>query len=277
MPAFPRFDAERSLELFALTMVILLLPKIFGLLLSLIQGRRGAASGGAVRLVLSAAFEIIMSALLAPTMMLIQTGHVVHFVFGFDTGWDPQRRDDGSIPFMAIVRRHRSHVLMGILTLISGLLISPSLVAWMSPTIIGLILAILISWATGLLSVGLALRRIGLLTTPEEKTKPSVVVRANALIAEMGGASEEAGDGLALLYADPALRAAHLAFMPADLQRSRGTMTAEWALAHSKLADAETHRGGLRWLMPKERMAVLNDGNLLRMLLALPRSADKAA
>ena len=58
-------------------------------------------------------------------MMLIQTGHVVHIVFGFDTGWDPQRRDDGSMPFAAIVRRHRSHVALGVLSLVAGLLISP--------------------------------------------------------------------------------------------------------------------------------------------------------
>ncbi len=277
LPAFPRFDAERSLELFALTMVILLLPKIFGLIFSLVQAETREGSGGALRLIVSALFEIVMSALLAPTMMLIQTGHVVHFVFGFDTGWDPQRRDDGSIPFMAIVRRHRSHVVMGVLTLISGLLISPSLVAWMSPTIIGLVLAIFISWSTGLLSVGLALRRVGLLTTPEEKVKPSVVTRANALTEEMGGTRDDPEDGLALLYADPALRAAHATFMPADLHRPRGTMTAEWALAHSKLADAETVDDALRWLKPKERMAVLNDGSLLRMLFALPQKADRAA
>jgi membrane glycosyltransferase len=272
LPAFPRFDAERSLELFALTMVILLLPKIFGLLLSLIQTETRRGSGGAIRLILSATFEIIMSALLAPIMMLIQTGHVVHFVFGFDTGWDPQRRDDGSIPFMAIVRRHRSHVLMGLLTLISGLLISPSLVAWMSPTIAGLVLAIFISWATGLLSVGLFLRRIGLLTTPEEKVKPSVVVRANELIAEMGGSRDEPEDGLALLYADPHLQTAHTAFIPKEWTRARGVMTAEWALAQSKLNDAQTIDDALLWLKPKERMAVLNDSTLLRTLFALPRA-----
>ena len=125
VPAFPRFDAERSLELFAMTMVVLLMPKVFGLLLSLIQTKTRRGSGGAIRLVLSFLFEVLMSALLAPVMMLIQTGHVVHIVFGSDTGWNPQRRDDGSIPFMAIVRRHRSHVVFGVLTLISGLLISP--------------------------------------------------------------------------------------------------------------------------------------------------------
>ena len=153
-PTWPRFDPQRSLELFTLTMTILLLPKIFGLALALIQGATRRGAGGAIKLVLSAAFEIIMSALLAPIMMLIQSGHVMHFVFGFDTGWDPQRRDDGSIPFAAIVARHRSHVAMGLLTLVAGLSISPSLVAWMSPTILGLLLAIFLSWGTGLLSVG---------------------------------------------------------------------------------------------------------------------------
>jgi membrane glycosyltransferase len=204
-------------------------------------------------------------------MMLIQTGHVVHFLFGFDTGWDPQRRDDGSIPFMAIVRRHRSHVLMGVLTLVSGLLISPSLVAWMSPTIAGLILAIVISWATGQLSIGMAFRKIGLLTTPEERTKPSVVLRANEIIQEMGGLRDETDDGLAILYDDPHLQAAHIAFMQRDQGHQRGHMPAEWALAQSKLQDAETVSEALSWLKPKERMAILNDESLLRRLFALPR------
>ena len=271
VPAFPRFDAERSLELFAITMVVLLMPKVFGLLLSLIQTKTRRGSGGAIRLIVSAFFEILMSALLAPVMMLIQTGHVVHFVFGFDTGWNPQRRDDGSIPFMAIVRRHRSHVLFGVLTLISGLLISPSLVAWMSPTIAGLILAIFLSWATGKLSIGLGARRIGLLGTPEEKTKPKIVTRAAEILAEVGGAPEEPDNGLAVLHADPQLQAAHELFLPKEAIRKCGDISADWALAQAKLHDARSVDEAISWLKPKETMAVLNDGVLLRTLLALPR------
>src|SRR6202011_4196459 len=105
-PTWPRFDPQRSLELFGLTMTILLLPKIFGLALALIQGATRRGAGGAIKLILSAAFVIIMSALLAQILMLIQSRHVMHFVFGFDTGWDPQLREDGSIPFPAIVSRH---------------------------------------------------------------------------------------------------------------------------------------------------------------------------
>jgi membrane glycosyltransferase len=274
VPAFPRFDAERSLELFAITMVVLLMPKVFGLLLSLIQTKTRRGSGGVIRLILSAIFEILMSALLAPVMMLIQTGHVVHFVFGFDSGWNPQRRDDGSIPIMAIVRRHRSHVLFGVLALISGLLISPSLVAWMSPTIAGLILAIFLSWSTGKLSVGMAFKRLGLLTTPEERTKPTIVVRAAEILAEMGGAPEEPKNALAALYDDRRLQLAHETFRAKDKPRKRGEISADWALAEAKLNDAETIEQALAWLKPREIMAVLNDGVLLTHAMRLVRETE---
>lgn len=274
VPAFPRFDAERSLALFATTMAVLLTPKFLGLILSLVKGETRRGSGGAILLVISAMFEVIMSALLAPVMMLIQTGHVVHFVFGFDTGWNPQRRDDGSIPFMAIVRRHRSHMVFGILALITGLLISPSLVAWMSPTIAGLILAIPLSWMTGLLSVGLALRKIGLLMTPEERRRPEIVTRANEILAAAGGAPEEAPNGLAVLYENPQLQAAHEGFRLHG-PRKRGQITAEWAQAEAKLDDAETIEDAIAWLKPKERMAVLNDAVLMRRLLDLPQAGER--
>ncbi len=276
VPAFPRFDAERSLELFAVTMVVLLMPKVFGLLVSLIQGETRRGSGGALRLILSAILEVLMSALLAPVMMLIQTGHVMHFLFGLDTGWNPQRRDDGSIPFMAIVRRHRSHVLFGVLTLVSGLLISPSLVAWMSPTIIGLLLAIVLSWATGKLSVGLAFKRVGLLATPEERHRPSVVDRAAEIYADTGGTHDEPAPGLAMLHGDPVLRAAHALFSMDQVPRKRGHITPDWALAEAKLDDAQTVGQALEWLRPKETMAILNDRVLLDRFLSLSPQ-DKSA
>ncbi|PNG25249.1 glucans biosynthesis glucosyltransferase MdoH [Methylocella silvestris] len=271
-PTWPRFDAERSLNLFALTMAILLTPKLFGLLLALFQGRTRRGCGGAIRLILSALFEIIMSALLAPIMMLIQAGHVMHFAFGFDTGWDPQRRDDGSIAFGAIVRRHRSHVAMGVVTLIAGFMIAPSLVAWMSPTIIGLILAILISWSTGLLNVGMAFRRAGLLLTPEEQSKPPIVARANELARQFGPDAPQDFEAEAAFPDDPKFWALHLAWLPAQ-KRQAGDISAEWALANAKLENAETMDAAIAWLTPKERMALLNDPALIARLLQLPRKS----
>jgi membrane glycosyltransferase len=275
-PAWPRFDAERSLELFAITMTILLLPKLFGLLLALIQGQTRRGSGGAVRLVLSTIFEIIMSALLAPSMMLIQAGHVMHFAFGFDTGWDPQRRDDGSIPFKAIVRRHRSHVAMGFLTLIAGFSIAPSLVAWMSPTILGLVLAIFLSWSTGLLNVGLAFRRAGLLLTPEEQSKPPLVARANDLAQQLTSEGAGAASGLPACCDDPEFLALHLAWLPRQPRRKSGDIPSDWALAEAKLNEAETIEEAFSWLQPKERMALLQDHGLIARLLQISNKSAPA-
>jgi hypothetical protein len=124
--------------------------------------------------------EIIFAALIAPIMMVIQTGSVLGILFGRDTGWTPQRRDDGSIPLRDIVRRHRAHMALGLVTLVVALMISKSLAAWMSPTIAGLLLAIPLSWASGKLALGMAMRRMGLLegVTVVRSSDPEVRRRA---------------------------------------------------------------------------------------------------
>jgi len=273
-PVWPRFDAERSLELFALTMSILLAPKFFGLLVAIADSETRKACGGVLLLFISVLFEVVLSALLAPIMMLIQTGHVLHIVFGFDTGWDPQRRDDGSIPFADIARRHRSHVALGVLSLVAGMLISPSLVAWMSPTIAGLILAIGISWATSQRWLGLVFRRAGVLVTPEESITPSVAKRGRALYKVLARAGEDEGNGLMALHNDPQLRALHEAWLPTRKSRQRGQITADRAVAEAKLADAETIEDAVAWLNRGERLVTLGDRALIGMAARLPHRAN---
>ena len=272
-PAWPRFDAERALQLFELTMGVLLAPKLFGLIAALIDRGTRRACGGGVRLFLSALLETVMSAFLAPIMMLIQSGSVVQILSGRDTGWNPQRRDDGSIPFRSIVRRHRAHTALGVLTLFASLLISPSLAAWMSPTIVGLILAIPLSWASGQLWIGVALRRLGLLTTPEETLAPNIVQRSNALSLELASAGHDGDDGLRAVHGDTAFRLQHELFLPSATRRRRGEVDVEEAVATAKLNDAKSLEEAIAWLKPKERMALLNDRALIALLVRLPAEA----
>ncbi len=274
-PIWPRFDPERALNLFALTMAILLAPKLFGLLLTLFNNKLRRAGGGAIRLVLSAVIEVLFSAFFAPIMMLIQSGSVFQILLGRDTGWNPQRRDDGSIPLRDIVRRHRTHTALGLITGISAFLIATSLFAWMSPTIVGLVLAIPLSWASGQLALGLWLKRHKLLLTPEEGDPPAIALRANALQAEFAQAGFDEGDGLAALHADPALREAHQAMLPAGQPRRRGDIEPDRAVAQAKLVDAETIQDATIWLKPKERMVVLHDRALIGLLASLP--AERSA
>jgi membrane glycosyltransferase len=276
-PVWPRFDAERSLQLFELTMAILLMPKFFGLIVAIAERDTRRGSGGVLMLVISTVFEIVLSALLAPIMMLIQTGHVLHILFGFDTGWDPQRRDDGSVPLSAIVRRHRSHVFLGVLSLIAGMLISPSLVAWMSPTIAGLILSIPISALTGQRWLGLAFRRAGVLRTPEESTTPPIAKRARSLYKSLQRANEDEINGLQAIHADPELRELHESWLPARKSRQKGQITADRAVAEAKLADADTIEDAIAWLNRGERLVALSDRALLSMIARLPSRAKAAA
>ncbi len=273
-PAWPRFDAQRALNLFAVTMAVLLAPKLFGVLVALVQPATRRACGGAARLVASALIEIMMSALIAPVMMLVQSGSVMQILFGRDTGWSPQRRDDGSIPFHDIVRRHRSHMSLGAVTLFAGLLISPSLVAWMSPTIAGLLLAIPLSWASGQLVIGLFLKRLGLLTTPEEKAVPPIASRANLLARDLARAGYDDADGLLALYQDPAFRELHEAFLPEAVVRPRGQIDVDHALATAKLNEAATIADACAWLKRRERTAVMSDRALLSLLARLPDGAE---
>jgi len=272
-PTWPRFDYERALRLFELTIAILLFPKVLGMLFALFDGDTRRGCGGAIRLFFSTVLEIIISAAIAPIMMLIQSGSVIQILSGRDTGWNPQRRDDGSIPFKSIARRHRGHTALGIITLVAAYLLSPSLVIWMSPTIAGLILSIPLSWASGQLWIGAALRRIGLLTTPEETHTPPIIARSNKLAAELARSGHDGEDGLRAIVADSKFRAAHESFLPEAGRRRRGEVDVEDAVATAKLNDARSLDEACAWLKPKERLAVLGDRALLSLLARLPASA----
>ncbi len=259
--------------MFEITIAVLLAPKFLGLIVALVDGPTRRGSGGALGLIASTVVEIVISAALAPIMMLIQSGSVAQIVSGRDTGWNPQRRDDGSIPFRSIARRHRAHALLGFVTLFAAALISPSLVVWMSPTIAGLILSIPLSWASGQLWLGLGMRRLGLLRTPEETSPPPVVERANALAAELALVGRDDDDALRAIHADQDLRAIHEAFLPEAPRHRRGDVDVDGAVAAAKLNDAETIEDACAWLKPRERVAVLNDRALIAMLARLSSGA----
>jgi membrane glycosyltransferase len=274
-PAWPRFDYERALQLFELTIAVLLAPKFLGLAIALLEPKTRRGSGGALALIASTIVEIIISAALASIMMLIQSGSVAQILSGRDTGWNPQRRDDGSIPLSSIARRHRAHTVLGLVTLFAATLISPSLVIWMSPTIAGLIFSIPLSWASGNLSLGLAMRRVGLLRTPEETSPPPVVARANTLAAELALTGCDHDDALEAIWVDAELRAAHESFLAEAPRRRRGDVEVETAVAAAKLNDAQTLEEARRWLSPRERLAVLGDRALIAMLSRLSRAAEQ--
>jgi membrane glycosyltransferase len=81
-----------------LTMLLLLLgPKLMGTTLVLLDKVQRKAFGGGFRLVAGVATEMLMSAIMAPIMMLVQTRALGEILIGRDAGWKAQRRDAGQV------------------------------------------------------------------------------------------------------------------------------------------------------------------------------------
>jgi membrane glycosyltransferase len=152
---------------------------------------------------------------------------------------------------------------------LSAFLIATSLFLWMSPTILGLVLAIPLSWLSGSLAAGVALKRLGLLQTPDEYRVPPIVERANALQRENVALGFDDEDALAVLYRDRTFRDRHEAMLPHRPHRARGEFDSERVMAEAKIIDAEKLDEALAWLKPKERMVVLNDRALLSLAMRL--------
>ena len=157
-PTWPRFDVELMMALFWFSMVVLLVPKILGLVRALLSRRLRRGGGGVIGIAASFLLEVVLSALYAPVMMLIQSRHVFEVFMGRDSGWNPQRRDGGGTSWSDAwhfhkrahaARRHDRRPSCGF---------SPRRCSrGCRPALLGLFLAVPLSRASGSVSLGRAL------------------------------------------------------------------------------------------------------------------------
>ena len=174
-------DPERILWVFAASMAALFAPKILGYLAVLLDPAERRACGGAIRVFIGIVLESLLAALMAPIVMYVQSRGVAEVLAGKDSGWESQRRDDGSLPLSGLLKSYGGLSLFGLLMGAVALAISPSLAAWMSPVIIGMVLAIPVVALTSARAPGIWLRKHKLLAIPEETASPAILQRATAL------------------------------------------------------------------------------------------------
>ena len=173
-------DPERFLWVFTLTMVLLFAPKVLGYLATVFDREARRGCGGALRMTAGLLLETVLAALMAPVTMYVQSRGVAEVLAGKDSGWDAQRRDDGSLPLSALARSYGGLTLFGIGAAVVAWWISPGLALWMSPVIAGLVLSIPIVALTSARAPGAWLRRTGVFATPEETSPPDILRRARA-------------------------------------------------------------------------------------------------
>jgi membrane glycosyltransferase len=181
-------DEEKVIRMFAITMVVLLTPKVLGYVAMLLDRVERRGCGGGIRALLSMLLETLLAALMAPVVMYVQSRGVAEVLAGKDSGWDAQQRDDGGISWPALIRGYGGLSVFGLFMGIVAYAVSPSLAAWMAPVVVGMVLAIPVVALTSSRSAGTLMHRLGLMEIPEETAPPKVLVRA----AELRKAAAEA-------------------------------------------------------------------------------------
>ncbi len=266
-PTWPTFDPVRMLWLFVAAMSFLLVPKFIAIFRAWLRPL-AKDSGGNVRLLASAMFEIVLSALIAPVQMLIQTRQIAEILRGRDSGWEAQVRAGQMPPWRVVLRRHAIHVVTGTATLLVLAFLAPWQLVWLSPILAGLILSPLTSRWSASPVFGRWARRQGLLVTPEEREPPELLTAANALDFRIGGMLPR--EGLGQLGRDPALRARIMALLP-EAPRTPIAERLDAISAEAKIGHAGSQAQALSFLSPAEQLALIENRALIEAFARLPQ------
>nr|NUR37568.1 glucans biosynthesis glucosyltransferase MdoH [Sphingomonas sp.] len=257
-PTWPAQDPVLAIWVFVVTMGLLLLPKLLSLVLVWMRGSVRRQFGGALRTSAGVLAEIVISALMAPVMMIFQSIAVVEILAGRDAGWQTQRRDDGTVERRELYRKYGVPTLCGVAMAASAYAVSMPLLLWMSPVIVGLLFAVPIGALTARPAPG------KLFATPEDREPPSVLRRANELSAAVEIGIKPA---LVALREDPELLAFHVAQLPPPRAARPDTVDVNLAVGRAKVDVSERFEEAAAHLSSREVFSILNDGSALSTVL----------
>jgi membrane glycosyltransferase len=180
-PNWPESRMDEIASLLTVTAFVLLMPKVLGMTLALVNPVLRRGFGGAGKLMSSLLLEQAFSIVLAPAMMVFHATFVVSTLAGVPVAWDAQDRGDRGITYAAAFRRHRWHVALGIGWGAIILTFAPEYIYWMMPVLGGLVLSVPLTVYTSRSTLGVKLRERGYLLTPEETQTPVELAELRAL------------------------------------------------------------------------------------------------
>ncbi len=266
-----------ALTLFALTMLVIFVPKIVSVVVTLGDRAQAEKFGGSRRLIASALFETLLSTLLAPINMAFNSKFVLVTLLGQGVSWVTQKRgvDDDGTDWREAIITHGGQTLFGVVWGVSSFILLPSFFWWLSPVIAGLVLSVPLSIFLSKAGFGRRARALGLFLTPEETHPPYELKRLEQNLAECYRHFAplkplRADYGLMQAVLDPYVNALHVALLR---QRRPGEEAREW---FAQLRTRLLREGPARFTS-KEKMALLMDADsmiwLHRELWSVPADA----
>ncbi|MGC8535140.1 MAG: glucans biosynthesis glucosyltransferase MdoH [Rhizomicrobium sp.] len=180
--SWPVSHTGALLTLFGTMLALLFVPKLVGMALALRSKRIRNAHGGAASIMVSVILESLFSALLAPIMMLSQTGFVASILMGRNSGWKSQTRSESNSTWDVLVVRFLPHTILGALA--TGLVLKflPEYAWWLLPVLAGPVLAIPLAALTESVRAGQMTMRWGLFVAPWEAGTVPLVEKVHRLM-----------------------------------------------------------------------------------------------
>ena len=243
------FPAASAAVLFLMTLTLLFGPKVLSLLHLFSRPKELAAFGGPIRVVLGVILETLFSIFTAPVLIWFHTRFVLRNIAGKTVTWHTQTRDGGAGPrWLDIVCEYWPLPVVAAGLGAVAWWIAPSYLAWVSPILLGLLLAIPVAQFSGRIDSS---RQLFL--TPEELQPPEELC---------GRFKLQLRDGDQFVHAllDPFYNAVHV-----SLQRGRDTSTPCTDAYILSLAN-RLFKEGPESLTPQQKRALLGDGQALGWL-----------
>jgi membrane glycosyltransferase len=166
---------------FVMSMTFLIAPKIIAFLAMLASTDERARFGGARSALAGLVVEILISALLAPVLMLHQIWALISIFSGRDSGWSPQHREEDALSLEDAANQHLGDTAVGVSLGVAAWSVSLHTLAWLLPVVAGMVLCIPIAAWTSRREFGDLAARWGLLRVPEEIAPSDLIRRFNAL------------------------------------------------------------------------------------------------
>ena len=172
-PDWPIIQTGKIYLLLAITIGMLVLPKVWGVTICLLDRDQRTGFGGAVRVIANALVELVFSVLLAPLMMTAHAYFVMTTLAGRIVSWGRQSREGRSLGFGEAVRFGAIPTLLGIGWGAATWIYAPEFFWWLTPVIAGLVMSIPLLMLSSLPGLGRRLAALGLFRSPEE-SRPSL-------------------------------------------------------------------------------------------------------
>jgi membrane glycosyltransferase len=215
---FLRVNAtQHAFLIFAICMVVLLLPKVLTLVDLAFDKERCRAFGGLVRATVGSVAETAFTVLHAPLQMLWHSKCVAASLLGTGVHWGAQKRTADGLAWSDAVRQHWGHTAIGLIWGGAIWRLDRLTFWWFMPVMVGMVVSIPLSVLTSRTRLGQEARRLGLFVTPEESSPPPelAALRSRMMALEVSGqiASRFPDIGLADVVLDPYVNAIHVSLL----------------------------------------------------------------